>query len=192
MTGRRLYGPIVLGTLAAGGLAFFALGRTWASSNVVAEGLTADRVAATGTDAHPLGAALAVVVVASSLAILAASRRVRQTVGGFTALVALVGIWVIVFNGDAPDGAITAAVEKSPAFTGSNHPDALQETAWSYVALAGFVVAALLGALTMRFAPSWPTMGSRYDAPPVRSSAQQTQDDNDMWKALDEGRDPTQ
>ncbi len=192
MTARRLYAPIVLGTLAAGGLAFFALGRTWASSKVVAEGLTADKVSATGSDAHPLAAALAVVIIASALAILASARRVRQAVGVFTAIVALVASWIIVFDGDALDGAISTAVEKSPAFTGANHPDAIQETAWSYVALAAFVLAAVLGTLTTRLAASWPTMGSRYDAPPVRVSTQQNQDDNDMWKALDEGRDPTQ
>lgn len=192
MTGRRLYAPIVLGTLVAGGLAFFVLGRTWASSNVVAVGLTADKVTATGSDAHPLAAALAVVIIASALAILAASRRIRQAVGVFTSIVALVAIWTIVFDGDALDGAITTVVEKSPAFTGANRPDAIHETAWSYVALSAFVLAAVLGAFTTRFASSWPTMGSRYDAPPVRASAQQTQDDKDMWKALDEGRDPTQ
>jgi uncharacterized membrane protein (TIGR02234 family) len=55
-----------------------------------------------------------------------------------------------------------------------------------------FIFAAALGVVTTRFASVWPTMGSRYDAPPVRPSAQAEQDDNDMWKALDEGRDPTQ
>ncbi len=192
MTGQRLYAPVVVGTLAAGGVALFALGRTWATSNVVAQGLTADKVAATGSDAHPLVAALAVVVIASALAILAASRRVRQAVGVFTAIIALAAVWIIAFEGDALDGAITAAVQKSPAFTGSNHPDSLHENAWPYVAIAAFVLAAVLGACTTRFAAAWPTMGSRYDAPPVRGNAQQTQGGNDMWKALDEGRDPTQ
>ncbi|MEO6604576.1 MAG: Trp biosynthesis-associated membrane protein [Aeromicrobium sp.] len=182
----------MLGTLAAGGLALFALGRTWANSKVVAEGLTADKVSATGSDAHPLAAALAVVIVASALAILAASKRIRQAVGVFTALVSLIAIWIIVFDGDSLDGAITKAVEKSPAFTGANHPDAISESIWSYVALAAFVVAVVLGVVTTRLASSWPTMSSRYDAPPVRPSAQATQDDEDMWKALDEGRDPTQ
>ncbi len=91
VTPRRLYAPVVLGTLAAGGLAFFALGRTWASSNVVADGLSTDTVSATGSDAHPLASALALVIVASALAILAASKRIRRAVGVLTVLVALVG-----------------------------------------------------------------------------------------------------
>lgn len=192
MTPRRLYAPVVLGTLAAGGLAFFALGRTWARSKVVADGLTTDTVSTTGADAHPLASALALVIIASALAILAASRRIRRVVGVLAVVVALVGIWIIVQGGDALDDTLTAAVENSPAFTGSNHPDVVEETSWRLVAMVAFAIAAVLGAVTTRLALQWPTMSSRYDAPPVRPSAQQTQDDHDMWKALDEGRDPTQ
>lgn len=191
-TVRRLYAPVVLGTLAAGGLAFFALGRIWARGNVVAEGLSTDKVSATGSDAHPLASALSLVIVASALAILAASKRVRRVVGSLTVLVAVAAVAIVVFGSDALDDTLKAAVEKSPSFTGSNFPDDTSRTAWSWVAVAAFLAAAALGAVTTRFAGVWPTMGSRYDAPPVRPSAQSEQDDNDMWKALDEGRDPTQ
>ena len=123
MTPRRLYAPVVLGTLAAGGLAFFAIGRTWARSEVVAEGLTADKVSVSGSDAHPLASALALIIVASALAILASSRRVRRAVGVLTVVVAFIAIAIIVLGGDALDDTVTAAVEKSPAFTGGNLPD---------------------------------------------------------------------
>ena len=50
------------------------------------------------------------------------------------------------------------------------------------------------GGLAVRLAPTWPEMGSRYDAPGAASttgeqSAPET--DQDLWHALDEGRDPT-
>jgi uncharacterized membrane protein (TIGR02234 family) len=65
-----------------------------------------------------------------------------------------------------------------------------------------------LGALLVAFrdAPTWPTMSSRYDAPGERrdraGSNNETDDgsglvpaeplaDLELWKALDEGRDPT-
>ncbi len=192
MTPRRLYAPVVLGTLAAGGIAFFALGRIWARADVVAEGLSTDKVSATGSDAHPLASALALVVVASSLAILAASKRIRRVVGVLIVVVSLVSIWIIGWGADALDDTLTAAVEKSPAFTGANLPDQTIESSWRLVAVVGFVLSAVFGAITARLAPAWPTMSSRYDAPPVRPSAQQAADDHDMWKALDEGRDPTQ
>jgi uncharacterized membrane protein (TIGR02234 family) len=158
----------------------------------VAEGLSTDKVSATGADAHPLASALALVIIASALAVLAASKRIRRAVGILTMVVALVAISIIVWGGDALDDTIHAAVEKSPAFTGANDPDVVHLSVWSFVAIAAFAIAAALGAMTARMAPLWPTMSSRYDAPPVRPSAQQAQDDNDMWKALDEGRDPTQ
>ncbi len=192
MTPRRLYAPAVLATLAAGGLAFLAVRRTWASTTVVADGLSTDAVSVTGTDAHPLASALALVVLASALAVLATSGRARQAVGILTTLVSLAAFWIIVRGGDALDDAVAAAVKQSPAFTGTNLPDDVHTTAWRFVAAAAFVVAMGLGALTTRFAPVWPAMGSRYDAPPISPAAQATQDDDDMWKALDEGRDPTQ
>lgn len=192
MTARRLYGPVVLGTLAAGGLAFFALGRTWATSRVRAEGLSADSVSATGADAHPLASALSLVIIASALAVLAASRRVRRGVGVLTVLVALLGIWIVMAGGESLDEALATAVEKSPSFTGTNFPDVVVHSSWSLVAVGAFLLAAVLGVMTVRLAPHWPTMSSRYDAPPVRPSVQESVDDGDMWKALDEGRDPTQ
>ena len=46
-----------------------------------------------------------------------------------------------------------------------------------------------------RWAPAWPEMGSRYDAPtaPVATSEAPPEEQSslDLWKALDEGRDPT-
>ena len=37
----------------------------------------------------------------------------------------------------------------------------------------------------------WPAMGSRYDAPAARADAAAAPTEQDMWRALDEGRDPT-
>ncbi len=192
MNVRRLYAPVVLGTLAAGGLALVAVGRTWASSDVVATGLSTDTVTVSGSDAHPLASAMALVIITAALAILASSNRIRRAVGVLTVLGALIGIWVVARGGGAMDSAMAAAVEKSPAFTGSNMPDDIHRTGWYLVACAAFAIAALLGAVTVRLAPLWPTMGSRYDAPPVRPASQPAAEDHDIWKALDEGRDPTQ
>ena len=54
---------------------------------------------------------------------------------------------------------------------------------------------AVLPALAaLRLVPSWPEMGRRYDAPPGRrrpAKAPEEQENLDLWKAMDEGRDPT-
>jgi Tryptophan-associated transmembrane protein (Trp_oprn_chp) len=40
---------------------------------------------------------------------------------------------------------------------------------------------------------SWPEMGSRYDAPGRRAEAEDParMEEIDLWRAIDEGRDPT-
>lgn len=191
MNTRRLYAPVVLGTLAAGGLAFFAASRTWAHVRVATDGLPSDSVDVTGADAQPLVSALAVVVVTAALAVLAASPRVRRVVGGFTVLVALAALATLLLGGSSLDSAVDRAVEASPAYTGTGDHD-FTTSAWKYVAAFAFVLAALLGGVTAKLGASWPTMGSRYEAPAARPSATAPQSDAEMWKALDEGRDPTQ
>lgn len=189
---RRLYGPVVLATLATGGLAFFAASRTWVHARVLADGLPDATIEVTGKVAQPIIPALALVVVTAALAVLASSRRVRRVVGGFTVLVAVVGIVLVVTGGSALDDALRQAVEESPSFTGTNMPDAEQHMFWRLVTGIAFALAAMLGAITVRFGPIWPTMSSRYDAPKAHSDAAVVQSDADMWKALDEGHDPTQ
>lgn len=191
MNTRRLYGPVVLSTLAAGGLAFFAASRTWAHVRIATDGLPTDSVDVTGADAQPLVSALALVVVTAALAVLAASPRVRRVVGGFTVLIALTAAVVVLLGGSSLDNAVDHAVEASPAFTGTGDHD-FTTSAWKYVTALAFVIAALLGGVTAKLGASWPTMSSRYDAPAARPAAAAPQSDAEMWKALDEGRDPTQ
>ncbi|MFC5678982.1 Trp biosynthesis-associated membrane protein [Aeromicrobium endophyticum] len=191
MTPRRLYAPVVLATLAAGGLAFVAVGRTWAQAELRPQGLASADVAVSGSDAQPLVSALAVVVVAAALAILAAGPRMRRVVGGLTTVVSVAAIVLVPRSGTAAlDDALRAAAEKSPAYTGPASLGEISYAPWYLLAIAAFVVAAVLGAATVRFAGAWPTMSSRYDAPSARRPAPGTSD-TDMWKAMDRGDDPT-
>ena len=191
MTPRRLYAPVVLGTLAAGGLAFLAASRTWAHVTVATDGLPSDSVDVTGSDAQPIVPALALVVVAAALAVLASSPRVRRAVGGFTVLVALAAAAAVVLGGSSLDHAVDHAVRESPAYTGTGDHD-FTASAWRYVTVVAFVLAAALGGVTARLGAIWPTMSSRYDAPAARPAVTSPQSDAEMWKALDEGHDPTQ
>jgi cytochrome c-type biogenesis protein CcmH/NrfG len=54
------------------------------------------------------------------------------------------------------------------------------------VTLVAFVVAVVA-------APRWPAMGSKYDAPATRAEAGTAEPvtEQEMWRALDDGRDPT-
>lgn len=193
MTPRRLYGPVVLATLAAGGLAFFAASRTWADTRLSSDGLPSATVGVTGSDAEPLVSALALVVVTAALAVLASGPRMRRVVGALTMLVSVLAIVVAPRPGSSSIvRAVSAAAEKSPAFTGPESIGDISSSPWYFVAVLAFVIAFLLGAATIRWAAAWPGMSSRYDAPAARAASSEPVSDSDMWKAMDEGQDPTQ
>jgi uncharacterized membrane protein (TIGR02234 family) len=187
---RRLYVPVVLTLLACGGLAFFAASRTWVEATVRAKGLPPDTVAVSGTDAQPLVPALALVIVTGALAVLAASVRVRWVVGVLMLVVGLGAAILVATGGPSLDGALDDAVKGSTAFTGANAPDARHVDLWPWLAGAAFVLAGLLGLVVVRLAGTWPTMGSRFDSPAGQTDGAKTEDD--LWAALDEGRDPTE
>ncbi|MFI5426016.1 Trp biosynthesis-associated membrane protein [Aeromicrobium sp. UC242_57] len=193
MSPRRLYGPVVLATLAVGGLAFFAASRAWATTTLSSDGLPPTDLQVTGTDAEPLVSALALVVVTAALAVLAAGPRLRRVVGVLLILVAGLAIVVAPRPGSGGiDRAVSSAAEESPAFTGPESIGAISSTPWYFVAVLAFVLAVLLGAAIVRWAPSWPTMSSRYDAPGAAPRAAEPTSGTDLWKAMDEGRDPTE
>ncbi|MGH3474048.1 MAG: Trp biosynthesis-associated membrane protein [Aeromicrobium sp.] len=180
----------MLTLLACGGLAFFAASRTWVEATVRAEGLPPDTIVVSGSDAQPLVPALALVVVTGALAVLAASVRVRWVVGMLMVLVGFGAALLLATGREALDGALDDAVRNSTAFTGENAPDARHVLVWPVLAGVAFVLAALLGLVVARLADAWPTMGSRYDSPTGPSDDARTEDD--LWAALDEGRDPTE
>lgn len=192
MNTRRLYAPSVLGTLLTGGLAFLAASRTWAAATIQAKGLPPAPLKVSGADAVPLVPALALVIVAAALAILAASVRVRRVVGILVIVVAIIAIITILRASGAIDTAVASAVHDSPAFIGSNAPQNVSHGVWRWIALLGFAGAAIIGAIIARFGADWPTMGRKYEAPTAHTAVTEDESEADIWKALDEGRDPTQ
>ena len=66
----------------------------------------------------------------------------------------------------------------------------VQPVVWYWVFLVCALVAVVAAGAAVRLAPAWPEMGSRYDAP---GAAPQPREETglDLWKALDQGRDPT-
>jgi hypothetical protein len=67
-------------------------------------------------------------------------------------------------------------------------------TAWGWIALAGALTTTGAALAAFRLAPGWPEMGRRYDAPTgavAPAVPLEERSSIDVWKALDEGRDPT-
>jgi uncharacterized membrane protein (TIGR02234 family) len=188
---RRTFGPVVLLGLVAGVLTAVAGDRAAADASG-----RAARAAAGGFvtyDAHlPLVTALGLVVLACWGVLLVTRGRVRRAVAALGAL--------------ASAGAVVAVVT---AYT--QVPDQLRDelaqvgvtdaaishTTWYWLAVVGAVLSLVLTGIAVAWAPQWPEMGSRYDAPgatvptpdPADEAGEQTS--LDLWKAMDEGRDPT-
>ncbi len=71
----------------------------------------------------------------------------------------------------------------------------LELTGWFWVAVVALPFAVVPAVAAAWLVPSWPEMGRKYDAPadtaPEPEKAPEEQENLDLWKAMDEGRDPT-
>lgn len=190
MTPRRLYPIAVLGTLTGSGLAFAALSRPWATVELAAPGMPSRPEEFTGTQLAPAATALAMVCAAGALAYLATSGAPRRLLALVVGIVAALGV-VLVARGL---GRIDASVRRMAADTASPSPAVETSAWWPVVAALGFGLVLVLGSIAVRQSARWPALGRRFDRPPRRAPPRTvaTDDPADVWRALDEGRDPTE
>ena len=182
--------------LAASTLTAVASGQDWATSRGDAAGVEVT-ASVTGSDTAPLALALALVALAAWGALLVLRGRVRRVVA-VLGLLATAGVLATVVDSfdRAQDDSLDAVVAKGT--TGDVFGTSL--TGWYWATAVGAVLALIALAVAVVRAPAWPAMGSRYDAPAARDTAGADADtadrtgamtDQDMWRALDEGHDPT-
>ena len=184
MRDRSFVATVLLG-VASAGLTAVAAGQDWAHASGVAAGVDVTATAS-GSEAAPLALALALVALASwgvVLVLRGRARRIAAVVGALAAAGVLVSVFL---GGDAAEDAAVSAVMAQGA-TGDAF--AVSVTTWWWV--TGLAAALTLRSLliAVRQSPGWPAMGSRYDAPSSRAAAPVT--DQDLWRAIDEGHDPT-
>jgi uncharacterized membrane protein (TIGR02234 family) len=183
--GRRRFAAVVLLGLASAGLAAVAGNRAWVEWTGRSEG-EGSILTITGDDSAtvPLGGALALVLLACWGVVLVTRGRVRRVVAGAAVLtsVGMVTTAVLGYR-SATDGLRDelTRLDADPT-TGS--------TAWFWVYLTCSVVAVVATLAAVRLVPSWPEMGSRYDAPGTAPPPRE-ETSLDLWRALDDGRDPT-
>lgn len=195
VTGRaREYALVVAVGAAAAGLALFAVGRLWVETSVVTEGMPRQSVAVSGTDAAAWLRAVALVGLAGVAALLVTGGRGRQVVG---ALVAGTGTTLVVGAGLAAPELLDRLVEVAAATAAGADPDAVGAAAeradgsgWRWVTVGAGAVLALVGFTAAVRGPGWPGLSGRYtrqrsDPEPTPTGAE------DLWRALDEGRDPS-
>ena len=188
---RRMVMLAVLGGVAAGGAMLLAASRAWAELTLSTPAAPRDVVSVTGAEAVPLTAALALVVLAGSVAVLPTTGWLRRGIGGVVAAAALIGLVVAAGAGEMVRAALRANLLGSPASAAGNVPTAadVDVSWWRWVAVLAAVGGIATGLMTARWGHTWAVMGRRYDAP---STDLGDADDADQWRALDAGRDPTQ
>ncbi len=182
---RRTFSPVVLLGLASAGLCAVAGHREWVTWSARNEG-DYSVLQLTGHDSAtvPLAGALALVVLACWGVVLVTRGRFRRLVAAL-GLVAAGSMVVTAFVGlrSARHGLLAELAR-------AGVDDVSTSVApWFWAYLAGSVLALATAVLAVRWVPAWPEMGARYDAPV--GAARRDQTDLDLWRALDEGRDPT-
>lgn len=185
--------PTLLAGAASAGFAALAAGQEWASSRIDVAG---QPVAATGTEVAPVVLPLMLVALACWGAVLVLRRRGRQVVA-VLGLAATSSSAVAVAARAHRSADVAAALTSGPG-SSAGSAVAVETTLWPVLTLVACVLAAVPFAVALRTAGRWSEMSSRYDAPsgtgpsapgstvpPVGDSPAA------MWRALDEGRDPT-
>lgn len=193
MTPRGLYSITVLGTLAAAGLAFAALSRPWATVELAASGMPSRPEEFSGTQVAPAATALALVCAAGALAYLATSGALRRLLALVVSTVAALGVALVIRG----LGRVDATMRRLATDAASPSPSVETSWWWPAVAAFGFGSVLVLGLLALRRSAGWPALGRRFDRAgvPRRGASPRiaaTDDPADVWRALDEGRDPTE
>lgn len=143
---------------------------------------------ATGSSVTSLQApgvtALALVMLAAWGALLVTRGWLRRAIAAVASLAGAGAIVVSVVTVRQLPDAVARAVN-GPA------PDYSYEV-WPWLALALSAITTVLGLLAFLSAPSWPSMGSKYEAPAARPEPVLDSDEPaDIWRAIDSGSDPT-
>ena len=187
---RSTFAPVLALGLAGATIAAVAASKPWvvdislpAGSDPL--GLVAD------AGEMPLALALSLVVLACWGVLLVTRGVVRRVVAGL-ALVAAVGLAVAVVAGlfTLPDQVEQAFPD---GFRRTTDTDVIEQTGWYWAAAVGALLSVVATALAVRWVGHWPEMGSRYDAPgsAVAQTPPEETSSLDLWKSIDEGRDPT-
>jgi uncharacterized membrane protein (TIGR02234 family) len=183
---RRTFGPVVLLGLASAGLAAVAGNRAWIEWTGESKGHNS-LLTITGDDSAtvPLAGALALVLLACWGVLLVTRGRVRRILAalGFAVSIGMVVTAVLGYR-SATDGLRDDLADLGADFLTT------ASTGWYWTYLACAVLAVLTTLAAVRLVPSWPEMGSRYDAPGSTPPPRE-ETSLDLWRALDHGRDPT-
>lgn len=186
---RSTFGPTVLAGLVTAGFTAIATNQTLATARPTDDGVLYSDLQE-GSQV-PLALTLSLVVLACWGVVLVTRRVVRRGVA-LLGLVAAVGAAVSVVLGR---GMILDSYRDD--FRDIGATPVVDFSWWYWLALVLSVLAVLPAAVAVLHVGRWPEMGTRYDAPGdqekgrVAAAEDEEPSSLDLWKAIDEGRDPT-
>ena len=179
---RSSFGPTVALGLGGAALATVAVGRPWAEATTTAQGTRT--VAAAGTDVAAAAMPLALVALAAWGAVLVLRRRGRR-------VVAVLGLLAALGAAAAVLAERAGAEEVAAGQLGGASDITVSTSAWPFVAVVGAALASSMFAVALVRAAAWPEMSSRYDSPAEAGHGGRVMSDAELWRALDDGHDPT-
>lgn len=185
--GRRTFLPTALTGAVAAGVGVLAGSRPWLAAPS-RSGSEVALVLGRGSQV-PLAVSLGLVVLAAWGVLLVTRGSVRR-LAVVLGIVAAVGVLALTVRAW---WSVRDVVRDDLAARGLDDVS-LHATWWYAVALVAAALSLVAFAVAWRWLPAWPEMDRRYDAPGVPSdrAASGDADSLDLWKALDEGRDPTE
>jgi uncharacterized membrane protein (TIGR02234 family) len=190
---RTGFGPTVLAGLGGAALALAGATQPWAEATTRTPALRT--ATADGSDVAALALPLALVSLAAWGTVLVLRARGRR-------VVSVLGLAASLGAAATVAATVSTAADTAARLLGEVPTTATSTTAWPVVTGLGALASAVAFAVALVRAPTWPEMSSRYDAPAAGSSTAgspganparppEELSDAELWKALDEGRDPT-
>ena len=187
---RATFVPVVGVGLASGTLAAVAASKPWVVDTSLSAGSDPLGLVADAGE-MPLALALSLVVLACWGVLLVTRGMVRRVVAVLALLVSVgLAITVVVGLFTLPDQVLAAVPEGASL---SEEATVTSVTGWAWAAAVAAVVSVVATTLAVWWVGHWPEMGSRYDAPGGAADEAPPEDPSslDLWKSIDEGRDPT-
>lgn len=191
---RRAFLTVAGTGVACAALAAVAAGKPWVAVPGALGRLGTALAVAGGLQPYAKSApALAVALVAlATWGVLLVVRGRARTVMALAGLVFALALLVVVALGYAqvPEAVRRAMVDQFGTPPASAARAALPHTGWYWLALVAALGEVVTLGVAAQQAHRWPAMGTRYDAP-GSGAGTDSRGEQDMWRTLDEGRDPT-
>ena len=189
--GRRSFRRTALSGIAFAAVAAVASTKPWVGSGSTGSSADPAMTVLDQGQRYPAASAASLVLLAAWGVVLVTRGRVRRAFA-VVAAVAAVGLVATVVAGylTLPD-ATGSSFERLMGRRG----EGAGFTGWFWVAAISSVLAVPPAMAAVRLVPTWPEMGSRYDAPEARHQTQRqgrVETERDLWDQLDEGHDPTE